>query len=188
MYIRARYIAFAVIAFLVMCALSYTIGKCVARRGGEKSVTDTDTLYMDVTHYDTVYRDNVAYKWRTLKDTVYVRGVSGDSVAAEVVSKEYAEDSLYRLWMSGVEPLTLDSIEVYSKTTERIVTVTNTIKEEDNRIRVFVFGGLNAFYGTLRPNVGISLEPTKKLAVGAEIGFDCNDKVYYGLKVGYNIK
>ena len=97
MYIRARYIALAVLVLIVASALSYTIGKCVARRGGEKSVTATDTIYMDVTHYDTVYRDNVAYKWRTVKDTVYVRGVSGDSVAAEVVSKEYAEDSLYRL-------------------------------------------------------------------------------------------
>lgn len=187
MYVRARHIAIAVIAFLVMCALSYTIGKCVARRGGETSVTATDTLYMDVTHYDTIYRDNVAYKWRTVKDTVYIRGVSGDSVAAEVVSKEYAEDSIYKLWVSGVEPLTLDSIEVYRKTTERTITVTNTVREEDNRMRVFVFGGFNAYYGTLRPNVGISLEPTRKLAIGAEIGLDCNDKVYYGVKIGYNI-
>ena len=179
--------ALAVLVFIVVSALSYTIGKCVAKRGAEKGITATDTLIIDVTHYDTIWRDNIAYKWRTLKDTVYVRGVQGDSVAAEVVSKEYAEDSLYRLWVSGVEPLTLDSIEVYSKTTERIVTVTNAIKEEDNRMRVFVFGGLNAYYGTLRPNVGISLEPTRKLAVGAEIGLDCNDKVYYGVKIGYNI-
>ena len=187
MYVRARHIVLAVLIFIVVSALSYTIGKCVARRWGEKSVTATDTLYMDVTHYDTIYRDNVAYKWRTVKDTVYVRGVQGDSIKAEVVSKEYAEDSLYRLWVSGVEPLTLDSIEVYRKTTERTITVTNAVREDDNRMRVFVFGGLNAFYGTFRPNLGISLEPTKKLAVGAEIGLDCNDKVYYGVKVGYNI-
>ena len=89
--------------------------------------------------------------------------------------------------MSGVEPLALDSIEVYSKTTERTVTVTNTIREYDNKMRVFVFGGINAFGGTFRPNVGISLEPTRKFAIGAEIGLDCNDKVYYGVKVGYNI-
>ena len=188
MYIRTRYIALAVILALVMCAVSYTMGKYNAMKGGvAKTITDTDTLYMDVTHHDTIYRENVAYRWRTVKDTVYVHSVMGDSVAAEVVSKEYAEDSVYRLWVSGVEPLTLDSIEVYRKTTERTVTVTNTIREEDNRMRLFVFGGLNAFYGTLRPNVGISLEPTRKLAIGAEIGLDCNDKVYYGVKIGYNI-
>ena len=188
MYIRTRYIALAVIFAIVMCALSYTMGKYDAKKGGvEKTIIATDTLYMDVTHYDTVWRDNIAYKWRTVKDTVYVSGVKGDSIAAEVVSKEYAEDSLYRLWVSGVEPLTLDSIEVYSKTTERTVTVTNTVRDEDKRIRMFVFGGFNAFCGALRPNVGISLEPTSKLAIGAEIGLDCNDKVYYGIKVGYNL-
>ena len=187
MYIRARYIALAVLVFIVVSSLSYTIGKCVARRCAEKDITATDTLIIDVTHYDTIYRDNIAYKWCMVKDTVYVRGVQGDSIKAAVVSKEYAEDSLYRLWMSGVEPLTLDSIEVYRKTTERTINVTNTIKEEDKRLRVFVFGGLNAFYGTLRPSVGISLEPTRKFAVGAEIGLDCNDKVYYGVKIGYNL-
>lgn len=187
MYIRARYIALAVLVFIVVSSLSYTIGKCVARRCAEKDITATDTLIIDVTHYDTVWRDNIAYKWRTVKDTVYVRGVGGDSIKAAVVSKEYAEDSLYKVWVSGVEPLMLDSIEVYHKTTERTVTVTNTIKEEDNRMRVFVFGGINAYGGTFRPNVGISLEPTRKLAIGAEIGLDCNDKVYYGVKIGYNL-
>lgn len=186
MYIRARYIALAVIAALVVCVVSYTVGKHSGCKEG-KTFLVTDTLVMDVTHYDTVWRDKIAYKWRTVKDTVYVRGVGGDSIKAAVVSKEYAEDSLYKVWVSGVEPLALDSIEVYSKTTERTVTVTNTIREEDKRMRIFVFGGFNAFYGTLRPNIGISLEPTRKLAVGAEIGLDCNDKVYYGLKVGYNI-
>lgn len=187
MYIRARYIALAVLVFIVVSSLSYTIGKCVARRCAEKDITATDTLIIDVTHYDTIWRDNIAYKWRTVKDTVYVSGVEGDIVKAEVVSKEYAEDSLYRLWVSGVEPLALDSIEVYSKTTERTVTVTNTIREEDSRLRVFVFGGINAYGGTLRPSVGIYLEPTRKFAVGAEIGLDCNDKVYYGVKIGYNL-
>ena len=89
--------------------------------------------------------------------------------------------------MSGVEPLALDSIEVYSKTTERTVTVTNTIREEDSQMRVLVFGGINAFGGTFRPSVGISLEPTRKLAIGAEIGLDCRDRMYYGVKIGYNI-
>ena len=186
MYIRARYIAMAVIAALVICVVAYTVGKQSGCKDG-KTVLVTDTLVMDVTHYDTVWRDNIAYKWRTVKDTVYVSGVGGDSIKAAVVSKEYAEDSLYKVWVSGVEPLALDSIEVYSKTTERTVTVTNTIREEDNRMRVFVFGGINAFGGTFRPSVGISLEPTRKLAIGAEIGLDCNDKVYYGVNIGYNI-
>ena len=186
MYIRARYIAMAVVAALGICVVAYTGGKHSGCKE-EKTVLVTDTLVMDVTHYDTVWRDNIAYKWRTVKDTVYVRGVGGDSIRAAVVSKEYAEDSLYKVWVSGVEPLALDSIEVYSKTTERTVTVTNTIREEDNKMRVFVFGGINAYGGTFRPNVGISLEPTRKLAIGAEIGLDCNDKVYYGVKIGYNL-
>ena len=186
MYIRARYIAMAVIAALVMIVVAYTVGKHSGCKEA-KTVLVTDTLVMDVTHYDTIWRDNIAYKWRTVKDTVYVRGVGGDSIKAAVVSKEYAEDSLYKVWVSGVEPLALDSIEVYSKTTERTVTVTNTIREEDNRMRVFVFGGINAFGGTFRPSVGISLEPTRKLAIGAEIGLDCRDRIYYGVKVGYNI-
>ena len=176
----------AVIAALVICVVAYTVGKHNGCKEA-KTVLVTDTLVMDVTHYDTVWRDNIAYKWRTVKDTVYVRGVGGDSTKAAVVSKEYAEDSLYKVWVSGVEPLALDSIEVYRKTTERTVTVTNTIREDDNRMRVFVFGGINAFGGTFRPSVGISLEPTRKLAIGAEIGLDCNDKVYYGVKIGYNI-
>ena len=186
MHIRARYIAMAVIAAFVICVVAYTVGK----HSGCKEVKTflvTDTLVMDVTHYDTVWRDNIAYKWRTVKDTVYVRGVGGDSIKAAVVSKEYAEDSLYKVWVSGVEPLALDSIEVYSKTTERTVTVTNTIREEDSRMRVFVFGGINAFGGTFSPSFGLSLEPTRKLAIGADLGLYCNDKVYYGVKIGYNL-
>ena len=185
MWNRARYIAMAVIAALVICVVAYTVGKhsgCKER----KTVLVTDTLVMDVTHYDTIWRDNIAYKWRTVKDTVYVRGVGGDSIRAAVVSKEYAEDSLYKVWVSGVEPLTLDSIEVYRKTTERTVTVTNTRREEDSRVSVCGVGGINAYGGTLRPSVGISLEPTRKLAIGAEIGLDCRDKICYGVKIGYN--
>ena len=186
MYIRARYIAMMAVAALVMCVVAYTAGRHIGGRVAN-TVIMTDTLVMDVTRYDTVWRDNIAYKWRTVKDTVYVRGVGGDSIKAAVVSKEYTEDSLYKVWVSGVEPLALDSIEVYSKTTERTVTITNAVREYDNKMRVFVFGGINAFGGTLRPSVGISLEPTRKFAVGAEIGLDCNDMVYYGVKIGYNL-
>ena len=63
------------------------------------------------------------------------------------------------------------------------MTVTNTIREEDNRMRVFVFGGINAFSGTFRPSVGISLEPTRKLAIGAEMGLDSRDRIYYGVMI-----
>lgn len=176
----------AVIAALVMIVVAYTVGKHSGCKAA-KTVLAADTLVMDVTHYDTVWRDNIAYKWRTVRDTVYVRGVGGDSIKAVVVSKEYAEDSLYKVWVSGVEPLALDSIEVYSKTTERTVTVTNTVREYDNKMRVFVFGGINAYGGTFRPSVGISLEPTRKLAIGAEMGLDSRDRIYYGVKIGYNI-
>ena len=68
----------AVIAALVICVVAYTVGKHSGCKEG-KTVLVTDTLVMDVTHYDTIYRDNIAYKWRTVKDTVYVRGVGGDS-------------------------------------------------------------------------------------------------------------
>lgn len=147
---------------------------------------ETDTIF--ITKVDTIVEYKTRYIQKRTVDTLYMETMGDSLISLPVVQKHYNKESVYDLWVSGVEPLSLDSAKVYTKTEYQTVTntITNTI--EDNKPHLYVSGGFNAFSGTLRPNVNISLSANKKWLYGLEIGLDKDYNTYYGVKVGCKIK
>lgn len=169
--------------FVLVVALLYSLNK----NSQVEPIIEctTDTLFIQKT--DTLIEYRPLYVERKVTDTLYIE-TKGDSVLSlPIIQKHYNKPQSYDLWVSGVEPLSLDSCKVYNKTEYKAImnTITQTVVEK--KPRIYVLGGLNAFSGTLRPNMNISLTTKEKWLYGLGIGLDENNKVYYGGKIGYRI-
>ena len=154
------------------------------KTGGEpvvRYIYETDTIVES--HIDTL----TEYYPEPYADTVveYVE-VSGDTVLS-VHQKHYHSDSTYDVWVSGIEPLSLDSINVCNKT--EFVTVTNTITNTilDERWRVYGFGGFSHVCERFVPEVGVSISSPQKWLISAKIGYDTKLGTTYGINIGYKI-
>lgn len=154
------------------------------KTGGEpvvRYIYETDTIVES--HIDTL----TEYYPEPYADTVveYVE-VSGDTVLS-VHQKHYHSDSTYDVWVSGIEPLSLDSINVFNKT--EFVTVTNTITNTilDERWRMYGFGGFSNVCERFVPEVGVSISSPRKWLISAKIGYDTKLGTTYGINIGYKI-
>lgn len=154
------------------------------KTGGEpvvRYIYETDTIVES--HIDTL----TEYYPEPYADTVveYVE-VSGDTVLS-VHQKHYHSDSTYDVWVSGIEPLSLDSINVFNKT--EFVTVTNTITNTilDERWRMYGFGGFSHVCERFVPEVGVSISSPQKWLISAKIGYDTKLGTTYGINIGYKI-
>lgn len=154
------------------------------KTGGEpvvRYIYETDTIvdsYIDTLteYYPEPYADTIVE---------YVE-VSGDTVLS-VHQKHYHSDSTYDVWVSGIEPLALDSINVFNKT--EMVTVTNTITkvEIEQAWHLYGFGGFSSASCVFYPEVGISLSSPRKWLISAKIGYERDLGLIYGVNIGYKI-
>ena len=63
---------------------------------------------------------------KVVKDTVYIRdSITGYDLYLPIIQKHFSEKNRYDLWVSGVEPLNVDRIDVYNQV--KYETITNTI-------------------------------------------------------------
>ena len=144
---------------------------------GQVESCSADTIVLLVT--DTLILKDTVYIKRKVIDTIYIQTESGEKINLEVVQKHFRSDNIYDLWISGVEPLRMDSFYVYKQTEYR------TIKEfaEYNKYRVYAGGGLFSFRETFTPYVGVSIVEPRKWLISANIGFNG----YFGVEFKYNI-
>lgn len=156
------------------------IGNC-HRKPEVRVEYKTDTIRETKIDTLTFYKPSV--KRDTVIDYVFV---PSDTVL-EVVQRHYFEDSAYDAWVSGIEPLALDSVRVYPKT--EFVTVTNTITNTilDERWRMYGFGGFSHVCERFVPEVGISISSPQKWLISAKIGYDTKLGTTYGINIGYKI-
>lgn len=146
----------------------------------------TDTLIS--VRVDTIIEYRTMYVEREVIDTLYVETGGASIYPLPIVQKHFSKEGVYDLWVSGVEPLNVDSSKVYSRVETNTVYKTITTTIDDNKHKLYVAAGLNAFSGFLKPNVGVLLSKDNNWLYGLEIGLDANDKVYYGGKIIYKIK
>ena len=180
------------IYLLILAVLAVGIGMYFSRNSktGDIYHTTTDTVF------DTVYK----VEMDTLRivetypitekvvDTLYITNDENKDtiVSLPITQKFYSQDSVYDIWVSGVEP-NLDSLNIYQKT-EYITTTTEITKEiYPKRIEWYVFGGLSVSDGTLNPKVGVSLKTKKDWLISPEIGW-YKDSPTYGITIGKKIK
>lgn len=169
------------LSLLVVIKCGNTKNPIVADDAHATNTDVADTVVYFVT--DTVVEYRTEYKYRVVKDTIYVDRVSDPFLL--LVQKHFSGVGLYDVWVSGIEPLEVDSVKVYPKTEYRYITKTKTIRD-DKGTDLFVTFGLSRFKGLYSPNMGICASVNRKWLYGAEIGLYGND-LYFGAKVGFKI-
>lgn len=132
---------------------------------------------------DTITETKVLYKDRLVKDTVYLS--KKEEPFLLLVQKHFQSMGLYDVWVSGVEPLGVDSVKMYPKIEYRYITQTKTIYDNQGTDLFGVFG-FSRFNGIYSSNVGVCALTNRKWLYGAEIGLFDN-KWYVGAKLGFKI-
>ena len=105
-----------------------------------------------------------------------------------VVRKHYNSAALYDIWVSGIEPLRLDSVRIYreGEMTERISYVDRVEYREfrEPLFSLYVSGGFYSIYGDFVPNVGISAMIGRKWLISADLGVGVD---IFGIGINYKI-
>ena len=116
--------------------------------GVSDSKVDTLSFINTIVIRDTLVDTLVVYKDRIVKDTVMIHDtVTGIDVYLPIVQQHYSEKGRYDLWISGVEPLNLDRIDIYKeveyKTITNTVTKTQYVYPKNNEL--YLGGGFYSF-------------------------------------------
>lgn len=132
---------------------------------------------------DTIVEYKIAYKENIVKDTIYLDEEKEPFLL--LVQKQFSSFGKYDIWVSGVEPLTVDSAHVYPRTEYRYITQTKIIHDNQGTDLFGVFG-FSRFSGIYSSNMGVYALTNRKWLYGAEIGL-IDNKWYVGAKFGVKI-
>lgn len=175
-----------ILAALFGTLAAFLVNTCVYSEKETPVEVRTDTVVVSEVRIDTVVIHDIIEKRRYITDTVYVSCEGRDSVPLAVVSKEYA-DSLYRAVISGVEPLNLDTMEVYPRTRTVYREIEKKVYEYDD-FPLYAVASFNGISRRLYPSVGVYTIHDRKWLYGAEIGFYDDFSPYYSVKIGIKFK
>mgnify|MGYP006991640963 CR=1 FL=1 len=160
--------------------------------GVSDSKVDTLSFINTIVIRDTIIDTLVIYKDKIVKDTVRISDTNlGFDVYLPVVQKHYSEKERYDLWISGVEPLNLDRIDIYKeveyKTITNTVTKTQYVYPKNNEL--YLGGGFYSFLDTFTPVVNVSLKTKKNALISLNLGRYKGDNLVvgtYSWKLGRN--
>lgn len=155
----------------------------VLSTNGHRKVSETqdfaiaDTIYDTIIEevHDTIYSTKPIFVEIKTVDTVFIP----DTTYLYVVQKHYQKNGLYDLWISGIEPLNLDSAIVYQKT--RYNTITKEVEKivYKNKLEIYTGGGLFSHSGDIFPYMGISLSTKKKTLYTLNLGLYQKEPIYF---------
>ncbi len=174
------------IALTVVLALSLLVviqcGHAKRNINEDAHATNIDGVDTVVIH-DTITEYDIKYKDRLVQDTIYL--YKKEDPFFLLVQKHFQNIGLYDIWVSGVEPLNVDSVMVYPKIEYRYITQTK-ITQDNKGTDLFGVCGFSRFNGIYSSNMGICAVTNKKWLYGAEIGL-IDNKLYVGAKFGFKI-
>lgn len=160
--------------------------------GVSDSKVDTLSFINTIVIRDTIIDTLVIYKDKIVKDTVRISDANlGFDVYLPIVQQHYSEKGRYDLWISGVEPLNLDRIDIYKeveyKTITNTVTKTQYVYPKNNEL--YLGGGFYSFLDTFTPVVNVSLKTKKDALISLNLGRYKGDNLVvgtYSWKLGRN--
>lgn len=174
------------IALTIVLALSLLVvtqcGHTKQNINEDAHATHIDRVDTVVVH-DTITEYDIKYKYRVVKDTIFL--YKQEEPFLLLVQKHFQNIGLYDVWVSGVEPLVIDSVRVYPKIEYRYITQTKTIRDNKGTDLFGVFG-FSRFNGIYSSNMGVCALTNRKWLYGAEIGL-IDNKWYVGAKFGFKI-
>lgn len=147
-----------------------------------------DTCFVEKIIYDTIFQDIIIYKEKKVTDTIYVNSDNGGLISLPVIQKHYQDMGLYDIWISGVEPLNLDSTRIYQKKEVSLQTIYKDKivykDKESQKFELYLGGGFYSFSDTFIPKAGISTKIGEKWLISANLGFN---KDIYDISINYKI-
>lgn len=147
-------------AFCVLCFIIVNIFDNKTRTKNDASNVTTESQIANDTVYtfdiDTVFVHDTTFITKRIVDTVYIEK-EDESIALPVISKHYRSEDVYDVWISGVEPLRLDSATVYPRTEYKTIVSYKDRLVADNKYRLAFGGGFSLISERFIPHVGISL-------------------------------
>lgn len=173
---------------LIACAfmLGIVVSNLLLKRKYDcthKVVTNVDTLY--VHNVDTMFIKDIEYVTERVVDTLYITSVVDSIVKLPIIQKHYAKDSIYDAWVSGVNP-SLDSIKTYNNVYREVITKTETITKDNNKVRFYPYIGAMYNNKNIGERIGIAITTKKRLMFSCEVGL-MDGNAYYGANVGLKI-
>lgn len=174
--------------YILVCILCVLIGFLVAPLTGCcDREPEVRVEYKTDTIRETVLDTLVDYYPISKHDTVFECIYIPSDTILYIVQKHYSKDSMYDAWISGIEPLSLDSILVPKHI--ETVTVNNveihTVVEQ--KWNMYVLGGFRGDTMGFSPEVGICISSPKKLSLGLNLGIRHKLGLTYGINIGYKI-
>lgn len=148
----------------------------------EEVTADTVVIFRTDTITEYVFKE---VEKKTI-DTVYIETENKPFLALPVVSKHFAKENLYDLWISGVEPLKMDSFKLYPQSRQETIVITNKSLLKPKANNLFANVGIISFNGVLAPKIGVSIKTKKERLYGLEIG-SYDGKMFCGVNVGFKI-
>lgn len=160
--------------------------------GVSDSKVDTLSFINTIVIRDTIIDTLVIYKDKIVKDTVRISDTNlGFDVYLPIIQKHYSEKGRYDLWISGVEPLNLDRIDIYKEveynTVTNTVTKTQYVYPKNNEL--YLGGGFYSFLDTFTPVVNVSLKTKKDALISLDFSRYKGDNLIvgtYSWKIGRN--
>lgn len=168
------------VALYIKCDDGKKINSCA-----NEQVT-TDTVVIFETKIDTITEYVFKEVEKKTIDTVYIETENKPFLAIPVVSKRFAKENLYDLWISGVEPLKMDSFKLYPQSRQETIVITDKSLLKPKTTNLFANVGIISFDGVLAPKIGVSIKTKKERLYGLEIG-SYEGKMFYGVNVGFKI-
>lgn len=153
-----------------------------APRIEEEVTADTVVTFRTDTIVEYVFKE---VEKKTI-DTVYIETENKPFLALPVVSKHFAKENLYDLWISGVEPIKMDSFKLYPQSKQETIVITKETHNISKTTDLFANVGIIGFNGVLSPKIGVSFKTKKDWLYGLEIG-SYDGKMFYGVNVGIKI-
>lgn len=182
------HIAYIITIIVLVVLLVRPFSKSDKVGGYEGSTIDTLSFISDTTKesvkIDTFSQGEsvkIVYRDKIVKDTIYVRDtISGSIISMPIVQKYFSEPNRYDLWISGVEPLNVDKINVYNEVEYR--TITNTITQAiySKRNEFYFGGGFYSFLDTFSPTIGVSLKTKRNTLISLDFGHYKGDNLFMG--------
>ena len=163
---------------------------CERNRNSIPAPSAPDTCIVEKTIYihDTIFKDKIIYKEKKVTDTIYVETNGEPIISLPVVQKHFSNTNYFDIWISGVEPLNLDSTRIYQKTEYKTETIYQDRivyqEKESPKFEFYLGGGFYSFSGTFIPKVGISTKVGQRWLISANLGFN---KDIYDISVNYKI-
>ncbi len=173
--------------FAIMFIVGWCMGSEKEQKKIKKSVVETHKETSVEVIRDTVFISRLIPTTVTVVDSVFVidsSQLNKVEIKLPLVQKQFS-DSLFNLWISGVEPLALDSICVYPQ--KEIITNNITQVVSENKFKLYVGGVFCAVGGTFAPNVSISLVTPRKWLISAILGL-YDKRTLYGVQLQYKIR